>query len=432
MGGLSTAVALAKAICGASLTLGNGLEVLLEPREGVPWTVVVVGYAAGSRDEPRDRPQLAHLAELVSSDAANRSFEGDVVEELSRLGGSFRSITKSESTLYIHEGPQRVLPRVLRLEAHRMGNPATGIDLAVFDLKRATVFREFEPRLRRLRLDVERLEGEEALGLGHPLNPPRRSRLAEIPKHSPKEVRWFLDTYYRPGLASLVVIGGFDLETVRQQVEAAFGPLRASTSKVRRRSGPRQPWRRTAGLTLWHLGLADGYRTLWALPEARRWGPRAVLAQVLEDRLDERGLGAFFDRRRLELLGYRDATLLRFRGTLRRDQEPEIAEAKVELSLATALSEPVTDGQLAAARSRLRLEENLRAADIEAWGIAAAEALLAGEPSTLAARRQALREVTNAEVERLAQAIRKARQVRTQLRYDEARFFEVKVRQWRP
>lgn len=206
--------------------LDNGLEVVLDPT-GEDTVAVCVIYHAGASSQPAGHTGLAHLAEHVmfeGSSHARRHF----LDELDVLGVlSVNGTTERDRTRYYEVVTREHLDRVLFLEADRMAFVLSHLTEAPVRAQREVVLRELEERvdLGGLGLVPGLIASVLYTAADHPYADLFEHR-DDIESIQLADVQYFLATHYAPENATLVVSGGFDVETARATILRRFGPIR--------------------------------------------------------------------------------------------------------------------------------------------------------------------------------------------------------------
>ncbi len=103
-----------------SLTLANGLRVVISPDRSAPVATVGVYYQIGFRLEPRGRSGFAHLFEHMMFQGSEHAGKMEHIKLINSSGGLLNGTTGYDVTNYYQAVPSNALERVLWLEADRM------------------------------------------------------------------------------------------------------------------------------------------------------------------------------------------------------------------------------------------------------------------------------------------------------------------------
>lgn len=196
--------------------LGNGLRVVIAEDRTLPLVSVQLWYRVGSGTDPVDRPGLCHVARTLVEhrDAAALRLRAAGVRS---DGHTLRDACCFASTL-----PPAFLEYVLKIEASRLRQATTTADALAAAL--AAAARDFG-----LTSETWRQTAERRL---------LAALLPELPhRHPPglvaealrdlevEEVKEFLERWFVPGNATLLIIGDVSAAAALELVRAHFGPL---------------------------------------------------------------------------------------------------------------------------------------------------------------------------------------------------------------
>ncbi len=201
-------------------TLGNGVRVRFLPAVDCGWVGVIASYDVGFIDDPRGRPQLAHLAEHLRVTGASGGQEANVrLAHLNRIG-SANAETQPHFTYYDYLVPSGELELALRTEAQRLGE----LHLTQADIER----------------EGPRAAGEASgLAVASPQHLHKFALMAAV-----QAWRWnethsnivtglgktplniavdFIDQHYRPDTLTVYIAGDFDQTRTRAMLDATLG-----------------------------------------------------------------------------------------------------------------------------------------------------------------------------------------------------------------
>jgi zinc protease len=271
---------------GASLfTLDNGLRVALIADPGANLVSVDVRYQVGAAEDPPGKAGLAHLVEhmlfeqRVPLDPPDGPTLGD---RLQAAALSYNAFTTWDATHYSDVGLADSLPELLALEATRLTLGCTGIDQATFERERSVVLQEAAQRTQDGLVAVVL---RELFGAGHPYG--RASRDRDVARLTLADVCEFVDAYYAPARAILVVGGPIEPVALRAEISRRFGAVQRRATGALARVPPLAPSRRIGALR-----AATDEPTAVVAFAAAPWGSREafddrLLASVVHGRLAE-------------------------------------------------------------------------------------------------------------------------------------------------
>jgi zinc protease len=209
-----------------TVTLDNGLRVLLNEDHRVPIVAIAVTYGVGTSDSPPDKPSLAHTFEhLMFQGSAHVAGQGHI-QHLERVGAPrLGGVVDADVTTYFETVPANQLELALWLESDRMGFLIDGIDQQKLNRVRPVI--ENEERQRFDNAIVGRV-GRFLLAAifpeGHPYHN-ADAHLVEAATVTVEDARQFGRTYCLPNNATLALSGDFDSATAVTLVDRYFGSL---------------------------------------------------------------------------------------------------------------------------------------------------------------------------------------------------------------
>lgn len=214
-----------------AVTLANGLKVWVQPHPWPPDHVAVgLHLGVGSLCEDEDERGFAHFLEHMAF-AGTRGFSPDEVTAFfaslgTALGHHHNAVTALESTRFTLVLPSTA-PPVLQRALALLADFAFGMTLPEPEIprQRAIILEEIRARLDpaagaqetllQALVPGSRVARRHPLGSRAAVRAVSRARLAE-----------FYQRWYRPGLATLAVVGDVAVDDVLQEAEGAFAPWR--------------------------------------------------------------------------------------------------------------------------------------------------------------------------------------------------------------
>jgi len=388
--------------------LPNGLSVLILEDHSTPVVSFQVWVKVGSRDES-SYTGLAHLFEHMMFRGTDRLDAEDHERLIESRGGRINAFTSRDVTVYFDDVASEHLPLVIELEAER---------LAHLDIGEASLASEREVVLEERRLRTEdspqgrAYEALFALSFtAHPYRHPVIGWRSDVEAVGVDECRRFFDTYYAPNNLLIAVVGDFDEADTLARIERAFGGLRAAPSIPRDPTKePEQRGERRAVVEFdlkgpilaaaWHAP-ASGHEDADALDVASEIlsagrSSRLYRGLVYESQVALAAQGAYYE--------MRDAGIFYAFVSVRPDASIDDAERLLLEEIARLRSEPVTEAELDKAKRGLEvgLLDGLDRSHALAMRIAS-ETVTLGRIRSLEERLEAIRGVTVADVQRVAQ-----------------------------
>ncbi len=399
-----------------SLTLGNGMQVVVLPNHRVPAVTQTVWYKVGAADDPRGKSGLAHFLEHLMFKGTKTTAPGEFSQLIAQSGGRDNAFTSADYTGFHQTVASDQLELLMRLESDRM----TGLTLAdsVVLPERDVVLEE-----RRTRVDNEpgALLQEQltaTLFLNGSYRVPTIGWESEVRRLGTDDALAFYRDWYAPNNAILVVTGDVDTTEVRRLAEKYFGPLpprpvparvrldepphRAAARLEMRSARVAQPsWRRVYLAPSYHAGDTRHAYALQVLAELLGGGvgSRLYQALVLKDAI-ALGAGAGFAPNALGLATF----------SVNAVPKPGVGVADLEAAIDAQLRKLVTEGvdpdEVRRAQQRLQAAAIYSRDSLTGPANIVGAALITGQTlDDVAAWPDRIAEVTPAQVEEAARAV---------------------------
>jgi len=263
-----------------TLTLANGLPVVLSPDHSSPSFTIAVAYREGYRTESAGHEGIAHLAEHAMFQGSANVAQGELVSVVSNAGGNINAYTNANTSVFIDHLPANQLEMGLFLEADRM----RGLELTPDGLgaARGVFLQELNAHLSQpLSKYPSRLE---AMSFDNFANQRSDWPTAEqAGRVTVDDIQNYHRAYFRPRNAALALVGEFDPAKARTLVRKYFEGIPGGSAP--RSPNVREP-NRTAEKRETVTDAAVQFPTLfvsWKMPARsdKDWFPAKRLADVL-------------------------------------------------------------------------------------------------------------------------------------------------------
>lgn len=203
-----------------SVTLANGMTVIVWPDHDIPNVALYNWVRVGSRNEVPGITGLAHFFEHMMFNGTSTHPPGDFDRLLEAGGARNNASTSTDVTIYQDWFPRDSLELVLGLEADRLRNLA--FDPKVIESERGVVYSE-----RRLSVDDSNfgrlMEQVQATAfLAHPYGIPTVGWPSDIESWKVEDLKKFFATHYAPNNCTLVLVGDVDPKSVIARVRQHF------------------------------------------------------------------------------------------------------------------------------------------------------------------------------------------------------------------
>jgi zinc protease len=201
-----------------SVTLANGLQVVVVPLPNVPKVTVHLAFLTGRGTATRERMAVAELAAHVATEGTETRSSAELKQALRSIGGSMVMDSDSDATTLSADALSDRLPALLALVSDVARHPAYSAEEV--ELARANLLQQLEEE----RATPDFLAEEQlrkALFGTHPYGfvSPDPKSISAITR---TQLRAFATAHYVPNAAQLVVVGDLDPDAAVASVRAAF------------------------------------------------------------------------------------------------------------------------------------------------------------------------------------------------------------------
>ena len=277
--------------------LENGLTIIYCPKAEASAVAVSLRYPIGSIHDPQDRAGLAHLLEHLMFQETKNLGPGELHAKLEAVG----AVNINAHTTWGHTEYHEVLPKdelalALSLESERMTSLLGGLNAARIEQEKRVVANELYERLYDAPYGFFEHQVFERLYPGqHPLHFGPIGTLEQIEAITKSDLAAFYKKNYGPRGATLVLVGGFELEKAKELARKYFSeiPAQPEPGPVPLR-GPRRPKGSING-PAWGAGK-NRLTLLWPLKkEAPREALEVFGAMLSYGRVSRAGLANLKD-----------------------------------------------------------------------------------------------------------------------------------------
>jgi zinc protease len=227
-----------------SVTLANGMQVIVWPDRDIPNVALFNWVHVGSRNEVPGITGLAHFFEHMMFNGTATRPQGEFDRILEANGARNNAFTSNDVTVYQDWLPRAALATVFEVEADRLRNLA--FEPKVIESERGVVHSE-----RRLRIEdslVGRLQEQvqATAYLAHPYGIPTLGWPSDIESWRIEDLKSFFATNYAPNNCTLVLVGDVEpksaIALARQYFESipAHAPPDAIRTKEPAQEGERR------------------------------------------------------------------------------------------------------------------------------------------------------------------------------------------------
>jgi zinc protease len=260
-------------------TLDNGLEVILHEDRSDPIAAVAVQYHVGSNREEPGRTGFAHLFEHMMFQESQHVGQDQFFRKIQSAGGMLNGGTSRDGTIYFEVVPKNALEMVLWLESDRLGFLRPSITQEAFANQQDVVKNEKRQGENRPYGYTSHILGKLLYPEGHPYSWTVIGSMEDLTLATLEDVHGFHKKWYRPGNATLVVAGDFDVAETKRWIEKYYGEIEAGEKKP-------DPEPRPAGLTkikkaYWEDAFAKSPELTIVIPTVEEYHPDSYALSFL-------------------------------------------------------------------------------------------------------------------------------------------------------
>ncbi|HET7812440.1 MAG TPA: pitrilysin family protein [Steroidobacteraceae bacterium] len=206
-----------------SLTLANGMKVIVWTDRDIPNVALYNWVRVGSRNEVPGITGLAHFFEHMMFNGTSKRKPGEFDRAMEAQGGSNNAFTTDDVTVYQDWVPRAALDLAFDLESDRLAN--LSFDPKVIESERGVVYSE-----RRLRTEDsnEGFLAEQVQGtafIAHPYQNPTVGWPADIQGWTVEDLQKFFKTNYAPNNCTLILVGDVGAEEVFALAKKYLEPI---------------------------------------------------------------------------------------------------------------------------------------------------------------------------------------------------------------
>ena len=339
-----------------SLTLDNGLKIIVWPDHDIPNVVMYNFVRAGGRNEYPGITGLSHFFEHMMFLGTSNLEPGEFDRTMEAAGGRNNAYTSSDVTVYMDWFPVSALETIFEIEADRFQNLETYADAVqserevVYSERRSSVDNDNFSKL------AEQMKA--TAFVAHPYQFPVIGWPSDIESWTEDDLRSYYETYYAPNNRTIVIAGDVTPKRIFGLAEKYFAPMPAQeppptvdTVEPTQAGERRIVVGASAQTPLLHIAFhASRAKDPQSLPfslllDILADGDSSRLHQLLvEQEGTALSVGAWFDE------GF-DPGLAYFYLTLPPGADPEKVESQLLDALAHVVAEGVSEAELEKARN---------------------------------------------------------------------------------
>jgi zinc protease len=208
-----------------SVTLENGLEIIVWPDHDIPNVALYYFVRAGGRNEYPGITGLSHFFEHMMFNGTEDLEPGEFDRIMEAAGGQNNAYTSNDVTVYQDWFPRSALETIFEIEAERLEN--LEFDPEAIESERGVIISE-----RRTTVDNNNisklLEQVRATAyVAHPYQFPIIGWPSDIESWTQEDLEGFYRTFYAPNNITMVVVGDVTADEIFELAEDYLEDLRA-------------------------------------------------------------------------------------------------------------------------------------------------------------------------------------------------------------
>jgi len=203
-----------------SVTLENGLEIIVWPDHDIPNVALHYFVRAGSRNESPGITGLSHFFEHMMFSGTSKLEPGEFDRVMEAAGGANNAYTSDDVTVYTDWFPRSALELIFELESDRLQNLA--FDPEAVESERGVVYSERRTSVdnNNLRKLLEQVQA--TAYVAHPYQFPVIGWPSDIESWTQEDLEAFYRRFYAPNNITMVVVGDVTPDEVFDLAEEYF------------------------------------------------------------------------------------------------------------------------------------------------------------------------------------------------------------------
>jgi zinc protease len=206
-----------------TLTLDNGLTIVVWPDFDIPNVVLYNYVRVGSRNEAPGITGLAHFFEHMMFNGTSKREPGEFDRVMEANGGANNASTSDDLTIYQDWFPRSALEVIFDLEGDRLQNLA--FTPSVIESERGVVYSE-----RRLRVEDDNSgllfeQVQSTAFVAHPYQFPTLGWPSDIKTWKLEDLQKFFKTYYAPNNQAMVFVGAVEPKEIFALAKKYLAPI---------------------------------------------------------------------------------------------------------------------------------------------------------------------------------------------------------------
>lgn len=215
------------------ITLDNGLQIVMSPKNDVPGVVINTLIKVGSKDEPENQRGIAHLFEHLMFEGSPNIKQGEFDEILHGIGGDSNAYTTYDVTSYQITVPSDFIETALWLDSDRL----TGFALSdeTIEVQKKVVLEEKLQQYDNVPYGSSEEESMKRLYNSNGYDIPVIGKSEDIIRINKSDIEKFYDLYYNPSNIILTIVGDIDYALTEDLVRKYYADIESGKNTLKRK-----------------------------------------------------------------------------------------------------------------------------------------------------------------------------------------------------
>ena len=206
-----------------TLTLTNGMKILVQEDHAIPNVSMYLFYKIGSRNERPGITGLSHFFEHMMFNGARKYGPKQFDNQMERAGGSNNAYTTSDVTVYTDWFPSTALELMFDMESDRIRDLA--FDPKIVESERGVVYSERRTSYDNNPQNALLLETQAAAIIAHPYHWPVIGWSSDIESWTMDDLKAHFKMGYAPNNCVMVLVGDVTMDQVTTLAKKYIEPI---------------------------------------------------------------------------------------------------------------------------------------------------------------------------------------------------------------
>ena len=207
-----------------TITLKNGMKILVLVDHSIPNANMYLFYKVGSRNEYPGITGISHFFEHMMFNGAKKYAPKEFDRVMEANGGSNNAYTTQNITAYTDWFPSSATEVIFDLEADRIAN--LNFDPKMIESERGVILSERSTGLENNPLEQLWDQVQDVAFFAHPYMWPVIGYESDIRNWTKEDLENYFHTYYAPNNCVVVIAGDVNVQEIKKLAEIYFEPIR--------------------------------------------------------------------------------------------------------------------------------------------------------------------------------------------------------------